>query len=72
MIRDDYRITSIRLDATKARATAFAVWDQRVVPSRPDGTPVGQAVSLRERARVELRRDNTSQRFVVWKVTLVK
>jgi hypothetical protein len=72
MIRDDYRIISIELDVTKAHATAFAEWDQRVVPSNPNGTPRGRAVSLRERARVELRRVRNSQNFVVWKVTLVK
>jgi len=71
MIRDDYRIISIRLAATRARATALAQWNQRVVPSHLDGTPRGRAVSLRERARVELRRVGSSQRFVVWRVTLV-
>ena len=72
MIHDDYRIISIGLAVTKASATALAEWDQRVVPSHPDGTPLGQAVSLRERARIELRRVENSQRFVVWKVSLVK
>jgi uncharacterized protein YceK len=72
MIRDDYRIISIGLDATKAHATAFAEWNQRVVPSHLNGTPRGPAVSLRERARIELRRVGNSQSFVVWKVTLIK
>lgn len=72
MIRDGYRIISIGLAATKTHATAFAEWDQRVVPSHLNGTPRGGAVLLRERARVELRRVGTLQSFVVWKVTLVK
>ena len=72
MIRDEYRIISIGVDATKASATAFAEWNQRVVPSHPNGTPLGRAVSLRERARIALRRVGNSQSFVVWKVTLVK
>jgi hypothetical protein len=72
MIRDDYRIISIGLDATNAYATAFAEWNQRVVHSHLNGTPRGPAVSLRERARIELRRLGNSQSFVVWKVTLIK
>jgi uncharacterized protein YceK len=72
MLHDVYRVLSIRLGATKMTATAFAEWDQRVVPSHPNGTPFGRAVLLRERARIELRRVDTPRSFVVWKVTLVK
>jgi hypothetical protein len=72
MIRDNYTVISIAFGPTLARATAFANWDQRVVPSRPNGTPLGRAVSLHERARIELRRVGSSRSFVVWKVTLVK
>jgi hypothetical protein len=72
MIRDDYRIISIGLDATNAHATVFAEWDQRVLPSHLNGTPRGPAVSLRERARIELRRVRNSKSFVVWRVTLIK
>jgi cation diffusion facilitator CzcD-associated flavoprotein CzcO len=72
MIRDDYRIVRIRLNPTGTRATALADWNQRVVPSHLDGTPLGRPVSLYERARIELRRADASQAFFVWKVTLVK
>lgn len=72
MLRDQYRIISIRSDAANATASALAEWDQRVVPSHSDGTPLGRPVTLHERARIELRRANTSRTFVVWKVTLVK
>ena len=72
MIRDDYRIISIALGRAETTASALAEWDQRVVPSHEDGTPLGQPVTLHERARIELRRPDASQSFIVWKVTLVK
>jgi hypothetical protein len=72
MIRDEYTVISIALDPTLVKATAVAKWDQRVVPSHSNGTPLGRAVSLQERARIELRRAGSSGSFVVWKVTLVK
>jgi hypothetical protein len=71
MIRDEYRILSVRLDSRKTRASAVAEWTQRVVPSRLDGSPMGRSLALHERARIELRRASPS-RFVVWKVTLAR
>lgn len=72
MIRDDYRITSVAVGRTGTSATAIAQWDQRVVPSHLDGRPFGRPVSLKEKARIELRRVPGSGAFVVWRVTLVK
>lgn len=72
MIHDDYRIISIVFGGAKTTATAMAEWDQRVVPSHSDGTPLGRPVTLHERARIQLRRAGASRNFVVWKVTLVK
>jgi hypothetical protein len=72
MIHDDYRIISIVFGAAKTTANALAAWDQRVVPSHSDGTPLGRPVTLHERARIQLRRADDSRNFVVWKVTLVK
>lgn len=72
MIHDNYRIVSIDFGAAEMTAHALAVWNQRVVPSHSDGTPLGRPVTLHERARIELRRADSSQNFVVWKVTLVK
>lgn len=72
MIRDDYRITSVAVARTGTSATAIAQWDQRVVPSHLDGRPFGRPVSLKEKARIELRRVPGSGAFVVWRVTLVK
>lgn len=72
MIHDDYRIISIAFGGAKTTANAIAEWDQRVVPSHSDGTPLGRPVTLHERARIQLRRAGTSRNFIVWKVTLVK
>ena len=72
MIRDVYRIVSVAIGGTQTSAGAVAQWDQRVVPSHLDGTPLGKPVVLHERARIELRRANRTARFFVWKVTLVK
>jgi hypothetical protein len=72
MIHDDYRIISIVFGAAKTTASAMAEWDQRVVPSHLDGTPLGRPVTLHERARIQVRRAGASRNFVVWKVMLVK
>jgi hypothetical protein len=71
MIRDDYRIISVRFESRRTRASAVAEWTQRVVASRLDGSPSGRPISLHERATIELRRASPS-RFVVWKVTLAR
>lgn len=72
MIRDVYRIVSVAIGATQTSAGAVAEWDQKVVPSHLDGTPLGRPVVLHERARIELRRANRAAPFFVWKVTLIK
>lgn len=72
MIHDTYRVIWIHLGRTRTHPTALAEWDQRVVPSHLNGTPRGGAVSLRERARIELRPADAATSFVVWRVTLVK
>jgi hypothetical protein len=66
------QVLSIRLDPSYLRATAIVLDRQRVQPSHRDGRPLGQAVVLNERARYELRRVRRSNRFVVWKVVLLK
>ena len=66
------QIVSIRLDASYLRAKAIIVDRQRVQPSGRNGRPLGRAVMLKERARYELRRIGRSNRFVVWRVVLLK
>jgi hypothetical protein len=72
MIRDDYRIASIRLGPSLVTATAVAQSIQTVVPSYLDGRPRGRSIQLHERARIVLRRLGTSGRFVVWSIALLK
>lgn len=64
-------IRSLRLDPSYVTATAIVLDRQRVRPSRPDGRPLGRAVTLNERARYDLRRIGESDRFVVWRVVLL-
>jgi len=72
MLSDSYRIVSVRLDPSFATATATARGLQRVQPYGRDGHPSGHAVSLDEKARIELHRLANTNRFVVWRVTLVR
>jgi hypothetical protein len=72
LLSDKYRILSLRLDPSYERATAVALGVERVQPYGRDGHPIGHAVSLNEKARVELRRLDGAKRFVVWKVTLIR
>jgi hypothetical protein len=72
LVSERFRVISIRLDPSYARATAVVYDPQRVRPYGRDGRPLGRAVTLNERARLELRRLGSSTRFVVWKVTAIK
>lgn len=70
LISERFRIVEFTLDPSFATATATVVSDQRVQPHGRGGKPLGQAVRLRERARLELRRVGETERFVVWRVVL--
>ncbi len=70
MLSERYRIVSIRLDRSRRSATAVVVSEQKLVPSRLDGSARGGAVELEERARIELRRIGSPGRFLVWRLTL--
>jgi hypothetical protein len=72
MLEDRRQILSIHIDPSYLRATAIVFDRQRVQPSRLNGRPLGQAVRLNERARYELRRVGRSNRFVVWKVVVLR
>ena len=63
-------IASVELDPSYAQATAVVRSIQRVRPYR-GRKPIGQAVNLDERAKVELRRLGASGRFVVWRVRVL-
>ena len=64
------KIVSIQLEPSYTTASAVVRSIQRVRPYR-GSKPMGQAVKLDERARVELRRLGTSDRFVVWRVRVL-
>lgn len=72
LLDDHYRILSVRLDPSYATATALARGRQRVQPYGRDGHPLGHAVPLNEKARIELHRLGSANCFVVWRVTLVQ
>jgi hypothetical protein len=71
LLSDRFQIVSIRLDPSYTRATAIARGRQRVRPHRLNGRPAGRSVELNERARIELRRLGSTDRFVVWSVKLL-
>ena len=72
LISDQFRVVSIRLNPSYRTATALARARQRVRPYARNGEPSGPAVKLDERVRVELRRLGTAERFVVWRVNIVR
>ncbi len=72
LLAERFRVISVHLDPSYERATAVVQDPQRVRPYGRDGRPLGRAVVLNERARLELRRVGSSMRFVVWKVTPIK
>jgi hypothetical protein len=72
MLENQRQIVSMRLDPSYLRATAIVRDRQRVQPSRRNGRPLGRAATLNERAQYELRRLGRSDRFVVWRVVLLR
>jgi hypothetical protein len=66
-LSSNLEIISVDLDPSFASASALVRSRQRVRPYRA-GRPVGRAVRLDERARVELRRLGESEQFVVWRL----
>ena len=64
-------IASVALDPSYTTATAVVRSVQRVRQYR-GGKPVGRGVKLDERAKVELRRLDASDQFVVWRLKAVR
>jgi len=65
------KIISVTLDPSYTNATAVVRSIQRVRPYRA-GAPMGRAVKLDERAKVELHRVAGASRFVVWRLTPIR
>ena len=72
ILSDSFRVLTVAIDPSFTSATATILDTQRVLPTYPNGRPRGSPSAARERARLELRRIGDSERFVVWKVTLLK
>ena len=66
-LSSNFEIISVDLDPSFASASALVRSRQRVRPYRA-GRPLGRAVELDERARVELHRLGESEQFVVWRL----
>lgn len=64
-------IVALKLDPSYTRATATIQSLQHLRPYR-SGHSLGRAIKLDERAYVELRRIDSTSRFIVWKVGLLK
>lgn len=72
ILKSRRQVITLRMDPSYTRATAVVLDRQRVQPSQPNGHPIGRPVVLNERARYELRRVGESDRFVVWRVVLLR
>lgn len=72
MLDSRRKVLSLSLDPSYQRATAIVRDRQRVQPSGQNGRPLGRATTLSERARYELRRLGRTDRFVVWRVVLLR
>lgn len=70
IVSEDFRVLSIELDPSYATATASVLNIQRVQPSY-GGRPGARSTS-REHVRLELHRIDSTERFVVWKVALLR
>jgi hypothetical protein len=64
------RIQAIRIDPSYMTATAIADSKQRVRPYE-SGKPQPRLIALHERARLNLKRVGSSQRFIVWKAASI-
>jgi hypothetical protein len=71
VLRENFRIVSLKLDPSYAKATAV-VTDRQTGAVYEHGRRMKQQVRLNERARIGLRRAGKTMRFVVWKVALVQ
>lgn len=72
MLDSTRQVLSLSLDPSYQRAAAIVRDRQRVQPSGQNGRPLGRATTLSERARYELRRRGRTDRFVVWRVVLLR
>lgn len=71
VLSERFRIAGIHLDPSYTNATAVVLEDQRVQPTYLNGKPRDKPSTAHERVRLELHRLGETERFLVWKVTLL-
>jgi hypothetical protein len=71
VLSERFHIVGLQLDPSYATAMATVIDDERVQPSYPNGRPRGKAAALKEHVRLDLRRVDNTERFIVWKVVLL-
>jgi hypothetical protein len=72
VLSEHFRILNVNLDPSYATATATVIEDQRVQPTDLKGRRQGGPSEAHERVRLDLRRVGNGERFIVWKVTLLR
>lgn len=72
VLSEHFRILNVNLDPSYATATATVMEDQRVQPTDLKGRRRGGPSEAHERVRLDLRRVGNGERFIVWKVTLLR
>lgn len=71
-LSEHFRILSVHLDPSYTTASAIVRDDQRVQPTDLKGRRQGGPSEAHERVRLDLRRVGNGERFIVWKVTLLR
>lgn len=71
VLSEHFRILSVQLDPSYTTATATVLDDEHVQPTASNGRPRGKPSSTVEHVRLELRRVDETERFLVWKVTIL-
>jgi hypothetical protein len=71
VLSERFRIVGIHLDPSYTDATAVVLENQRVQPTYLNGKPRERPSTAHERVRLELHRVGETDRFLVWKVTLL-
>jgi hypothetical protein len=71
-LSERFRVVGVQLDPSYTTATATVIDTERVKPTDLNGRPLGRPSATVEHVHLELRRLGASQRFLVWKVTLLK
>ncbi|MGH3266180.1 MAG: hypothetical protein ACRDNS_29775 [Trebonia sp.] len=68
MLHERFKVTSVKLDASYATASADVLDVEKVQPVHKNGKAFGQPVTQTERAKLELHRVGGTDQFVVWEV----